>query len=183
MVASFGDRLGQLAAANACLCPACVEMHHLRLRVIAHVDCTQRLRVGPCEELAGTGVIAVHRLLKSRIDADSYLLVTAAAYAAMAPGGIWLKSVEDLDLLGRWPVFWQPIDHHVSAPPCHPIGIRDGIRKLVYRLRHLVSSRPACPSVSAHQSRSPARLIPESMAAENSGCRKLDEARRGSGGA
>ena len=37
--------------------------------------------------------------------------------------------------------------------------------------------------VSAHPSRSPSRRIPESVTAENSGCRKLDEARRGSGGA
>ena len=84
---AFQRRIRDIRQASACECNACVRMPGLDLKFVAHHGLVGRQRMAGREELVGSDVIVVHRLLKNRIaaslDMPAYVLYTDALVRAM----------------------------------------------------------------------------------------------------
>jgi hypothetical protein len=83
---AFRRRLDAISRATTCDCNACLRLPGLNLKILAHYGAFVRERVFGTEELSGTDVIVVHRLLKNsvgeRLGLTGYLLLTDAALSA-----------------------------------------------------------------------------------------------------
>jgi hypothetical protein len=75
----FREKLVELARSNICNCHAREHIEKLRLKIIVHSGEALFHRVLHFNELAGTDVIIVHRLLKNSVKSDQYLLLTESA--------------------------------------------------------------------------------------------------------
>ena len=84
---AFRRRLRDIGQASTCECNACILVPKLDLKVVAHHGRIVRQRVASWEELVGSDIIIVHRLLKNHIDEalgiDAYAVYTDACVAAM----------------------------------------------------------------------------------------------------
>ena len=83
----FRRRLRDIRQASTCECNACVLVPSLDLKVVAHHGRVIRQRIANWEELVGSDVIIVHRLLKNHVEdavgANAYAMYTQACIAAM----------------------------------------------------------------------------------------------------
>lgn len=77
---SFRRRRRDIVRATTCQCNACSMIPRLDLKFVAHHGKFVRTRVAGREELTGTDIVVLHRLLKNRVQAEkgltSYVLVT-----------------------------------------------------------------------------------------------------------
>ena len=84
---AFQRRLRDIRQASACECNACILVPNLDLKVVAHHGQVIRQRIASSEELLGSDVIVVHRLLKNHVEeatgVGAYALYTDACVAAM----------------------------------------------------------------------------------------------------
>ncbi len=84
---AFQRRIRDIRQASTCECNACVRMPGLDLKFVAHHGLVARQRMAGREELVGSDVIVVHRLLKNRVaeslDMSAYVLYTDALVRAM----------------------------------------------------------------------------------------------------
>lgn len=84
---AFRRRLRDIRQASSCECNACVLVPNLDLKYVVHHGKVIRQRIRPSEELVGSDVIVVHRLLKNAVaDAtgiSAYALYTDSCLAAM----------------------------------------------------------------------------------------------------
>jgi hypothetical protein len=88
---AFRRRLRDVGQASTCECNACILVPKLDLKVVAHHGQVVRQRIGGWEELVGSDVIVVHRLLKNRVsDATGF-----AAYAMYSEGCIAAMGLAD----------------------------------------------------------------------------------------
>ena len=85
---AFRRRLRDIGQASTCECNACILVPRLDLKVVAHHGQVARQRFGSLEELVGSEVIVVHRLLKNRVvdttGVAAYAMYTDACIAAMS---------------------------------------------------------------------------------------------------
>jgi hypothetical protein len=84
---AFRRRLRDVGRASSCECNACILVPKLDLKVVAHHGRIVRQKFGSLEELIGSDIIVVHRLLKNHIDQetgiDAYAVYTDACVVAM----------------------------------------------------------------------------------------------------
>ena len=84
----FRRRRRDVRQATSCDCNACERIPDLNLKFVVHHGMALRQRVAGSEELLGSDVIVVHRLLKNevveRLQVSAYALFTQAAIDAMA---------------------------------------------------------------------------------------------------
>jgi uncharacterized protein YndB with AHSA1/START domain len=84
---AFRRRLASIRQATTCECAACATIPRLNLKFFAHHGECVRHRIAGLEELSGTDVILVHRLLKNRVaetfGVNAYALFTTACMIAM----------------------------------------------------------------------------------------------------
>ena len=84
---AFQRRIRNIRQASTCECNACSRIPGLDLKVVAHHGSVARQRMAGREELVGSDVVVVHRLLKNRIAEDlgvpAYALYTDALTGAM----------------------------------------------------------------------------------------------------
>ena len=84
----FRRRRRDVRQATSCTCKACVQIPDLNLKFVVHQGLALRQRVAGREELLGSDVIVVHRLLKNevveRLGVGAYALFTQQAVDAMA---------------------------------------------------------------------------------------------------
>lgn len=84
---TFQKRQRNIRQATTCQCNACVQIPTLTLKFVAHHGSLVRQRIMGREELAGTDVIVVHRLLKNTVTEAlglrGYALLSAACVEAM----------------------------------------------------------------------------------------------------
>ena len=110
---SFRRRLRDIGQASACECNACILVPKLDLKVVAHHGRIVRQRVASRDELFGSDVIVVHRLLKNHVadttGTTAYALYTDACTAAMGladPAGAGLvehrEEFEGVGEIGSW---------------------------------------------------------------------------------
>lgn len=98
-----------------CECDACSNVGSLKLKIIVHVDQIAIKQVRQFEELAGEGVILVHRLLKNSFDLREYIALTREFHDALGPlvpQGEW--RVEDVEGVGERQIFL--CDPQLPAP-------------------------------------------------------------------
>jgi class 3 adenylate cyclase len=78
MMAAFRRRQGELVqeGEGGCFCDACCNLGALKLKFILHSGEAILKRVRQWKELAGRDVILAHRLLKNRLVAREYILMT-----------------------------------------------------------------------------------------------------------
>ena len=83
----FRRRLRDVQQASTCECNACTLVPNLDLKVVAHHGRVIRQKVGGWEELVGSDIIVVHRLLKNHVPEATgffaYALYTDACLTAM----------------------------------------------------------------------------------------------------
>lgn len=98
---SFQRRLRDIRQATTCRCNACAQIPSLNLKVFAHDGEYVRQRVAGHEELAGTDVILVHRLLKNTVTdvfrLQGYALFTETCVRAMGLDTAGLAMREHLE--------------------------------------------------------------------------------------
>jgi len=84
---AFRRRLRDIGQASTCECNACILVPKLDLKVVAHYGQVVRQRIASWEELVGSDVIVVHRLLKNHVEEatglSAYAMYTSACVAAM----------------------------------------------------------------------------------------------------
>jgi uncharacterized protein YndB with AHSA1/START domain len=84
---AFRRVLRDISRASTCECNACVLVPRLDLKVVAHHGEIVRQRIGGWEELVGSDVIVVHRLLKNHIvettGIQAYAMYSEGCVAAM----------------------------------------------------------------------------------------------------
>lgn len=84
---AFRRRLRDIQQASSCECNACILIPNLDLKLLAHHGAIARHRIAGWEELVGSDVILVHRLLKNSVEVDlgigAYALYTDACIRAM----------------------------------------------------------------------------------------------------
>jgi len=112
---AFQRRLRDIRQASSCECNACILVPALDLKFVLHHGQVVRQRIATSEELVGSDVIVVHRLLKSGVgDATgiaAYALYTDACVAAMAfenPSAAGMvrhvEAFDDVGEIGGWVV-------------------------------------------------------------------------------
>ena len=105
----FRRRLRDIRQASTCECNACILVPNLDLKVVAHHGQIIRQRIASREELVGSDVIVVHRLLKNHVEESTgfsaYVLYTASCVAAMGlddpAGGGLVEHRETFDGVGE----------------------------------------------------------------------------------
>lgn len=84
---AFQRRIRDIRQSSTCECNACVRMPALDLKFVAHHGLIARQRMAGREELVGSDVVVVHRLLKNHVaesfDISAYVLYTDAIVRAM----------------------------------------------------------------------------------------------------
>jgi hypothetical protein len=116
---AFRSRLRDISHATSCPCRACALMPSLDLKLLIHEGSFVRRIVGQGEELIGSDVILVHRLLKNSVTDDfgfrGYLLLTQACTDALGldPEALGvLPHLEHYDDVGDVPCWLENLDEH-----------------------------------------------------------------------
>jgi len=104
---------------NSCQCNACANVSALDLKFFVHFGSFVLQKIGDHDELLGTDVNLIHRLLKNSVTADTgiraYLLCTDAAVTALGfddPGSSMVhhtETVADLGEASMWITDMQPV--------------------------------------------------------------------------
>ncbi|MDQ7858455.1 MAG: DUF2652 domain-containing protein [Armatimonadota bacterium] len=105
---AFRRRVRDIRQATTCQCNACIRIPSLDLKLFVHDGEFARHRVAGREELAGTDVILVHRLMKNRVSEtlglQGYALFTDACLraAGLDPAVLGLRQhVETYEHIGE----------------------------------------------------------------------------------
>lgn len=112
----FERALHDLKLSTTCMCRACQNLDKLTVKIISHYGSATLERTGRFEELTGTDVILIHRLLKNHVPSQRYLLLTESAYQHMEiPDTIpFTKMEEQYDDVGT-------VKTYVFDPPRVPL--------------------------------------------------------------
>lgn len=105
---AFRRRLRDISQSTTCTCKACAKMQDLDMKFVAHHGQFIKHRMAGREELAGSDVIVVHRLLKNgvneRLGGRAYALFSDACIRAMgidpAAQGL-IEHHETIDIIGK----------------------------------------------------------------------------------
>lgn len=105
---AFRKRLRDIKQATSCKCSACSKMQDLDFKFAAHHGNFIRQKMGGREELAGSDVILVHRLMKNavgeRLGGHAYALYSDRCVAAMGIDPVaqgFMEHKETIDIIGE----------------------------------------------------------------------------------
>lgn len=146
LFAAFEAEVARIAQLDACTCAACANVVGLRLKQVVHRGEATAERVGRFDKLFGPDVILVHRLLKNTVPARRYVLLTAAAHAALAPffGVEPERRTEPVDDFGEVEVYVfgdAAVARLVPAGPMPPLPWAERLRWAL-RLRAAAATSP-----------------------------------------
>lgn len=113
----FTQKINELSQSVMCEDDACKIIDRLRVKIIVHYGTAEILQIGDFRELSGIDVILLHRLLKNRVKAPEYILMTEAALQEIKfPKIICVENnSEHCEGIGEVQTFvWYP------APYAHP---------------------------------------------------------------
>jgi hypothetical protein len=110
---AFRRRVRDIRHTSTCECNACIRIPGLDLKFVAHHGLVARQRMAGREELVGSDVVVVHRLLKNKVSDElgvpAYALYTDALVRAMRledPGAAGLEghreTFESVGEIGAW---------------------------------------------------------------------------------
>jgi hypothetical protein len=121
----FHRRLRFMTLATTCDCRACVAVSSLTVKFVVHRGEYVQQRIGGSDHFVGSDIVLAHRLVKNTVPSHEYILLTAAALAAVD---------------GKGSVAHQEEIEHLGTIPCVYIelaSLRD--RVLAERTAHLGS--------------------------------------------
>jgi hypothetical protein len=100
---AFKRKRQEMIDGVSCPCDACTHIDVLELKAFLHVGEAVVKQVRQFEELAGEDVILVHRLLKNKVEAQEYLLMTAAFHRLSGPLPDWRSAAhsEEYGTMGQ----------------------------------------------------------------------------------
>ena len=147
----FRRRRRDVRQATSCECNACVRIPDLNLKFVVHHGVAIQQKVAGRQELLGSDVIVVHRLLKNEVveqpGIEAYALFTQAAVVA----------AEIVPLRSRYAADHGNVrpDRRLPLPGCSTSSIDGRRRKLVPASSSRRTSRSSmCPSRRACRRRS-----------------------------
>src|SRR5437867_5132678 len=115
----FRRRRRDVRQATSCECNACMRIPDLNLKVVAHHGNVIRQKVAGREELLGSDVIVVHRLLKKdvveRLGIPAYALFSEQCIEAMSidPAALGMQElIETYDVIGDVRAWVHDLDRH-----------------------------------------------------------------------
>jgi hypothetical protein len=82
---AFHARQQWMVARNMCSCEACRKVGSLRVKFVAHLGEVATQTIKERTKLVGIDVIAAHRMLKSDVPVEEYVLMTDSAYERCDP--------------------------------------------------------------------------------------------------
>ena len=97
---------------NACDCHACINIHRLSFKFVAHYGKFGVNKVGPFVKLIGADVVLAHRLLKNDVPGHEYVLLTKETLDLL-PGETQAKFTlahESIDKFGEVAVAYRLFD-------------------------------------------------------------------------
>jgi uncharacterized protein YndB with AHSA1/START domain/class 3 adenylate cyclase len=109
----FRRRRRDVRQASACDCNACVRTPDLNLKFVVHHGQVLRQQMAGLEELIGSDVILVHRLLKNSVEEDAYVLLTQATIDAteLEPMELGMRSItETYEHIGDVPAWVHDLE-------------------------------------------------------------------------
>jgi len=144
---AFRARQEQLIAdgAGGCGCPACTNIHTLRLKAFLHTGEVVVKQVRQFTELAGQAVIEIHRLLKNSIEFDEYILLTAPFFK-LTGDRLSLRSTSgtetypDAGSIQYQVYFPEPGNAYAASPAAKPMSRPRGILEIM-RLQFAILRR------------------------------------------
>jgi hypothetical protein len=83
IITAFYRTRAELHCANACPCEACCKVDKLEIKTVVHSGRLLLYELRGQQELSGLPVIVAHRLLKSAVGHERYVLITDAAERAV----------------------------------------------------------------------------------------------------
>jgi hypothetical protein len=100
---AFKRKRQEMINGVSCPCDACTHIDVLELKAFLHAGEAVIKRVRQFEELGGEDVILVHRLLKNKVEAKEYLLMTEAFHRLSGPLTDWTSAAhaEEYTAMGR----------------------------------------------------------------------------------
>jgi hypothetical protein len=129
----FRRRRRDVHQATSCECNACVRIPDLNLKFVVHHGTIIRQRVAGREELLGSDVIVVHRLLKNKVveatGIDAYALFSQACVDAMDVdvAALGMQSMsETYDHIGTVPVWAHDLEQRWAEEESRTRVIVDG---------------------------------------------------------
>ena len=149
---AFRRRLRDVVHATTCDCNACVLIPSLDLKFFVHSGSYVVRRIGRTEELTGTDVVLVHRLLKGSagdvVGNDAYLVLTGSALDGVGGNARDLELTEHIEHLdvGDTVVFIENLQERWQAEE--------------NRIRTTISAETAIGSVSIDFPGTPMELWP-----------------------
>ena len=115
----FRRRRRDVRQATSCDCNACVRIPDLNLKFVVHHGLAMHQRVAGQQELLGSDVIVVHRLLKNevveRLGVEAYALFTQACLdaAGIEPAALGMQPIaETYDRIGEVPCWVHDLERH-----------------------------------------------------------------------
>ncbi|HEU0235803.1 MAG TPA: DUF2652 domain-containing protein [Candidatus Limnocylindrales bacterium] len=113
----FRRRRRDVRQATSCACNACVRIPDLNLKFVVHHGLAMHQRVAGQQELLGSDVILVHRLLKNevvyRLGVEAYALFTQACLDAadIEPTALGMRPItETYDRIGEVPCWVHDLE-------------------------------------------------------------------------
>lgn len=124
---AFRSRLRNIQQASSCECNACIRIPSLDLKFVVHHGSFVRQRMVGLEELVGSDVILVHRLLKNEIKVrsgvEAYAFYTQAALDAAGidphQQGL-IEHHEETDVVGEVTGWVRDLEAHWQAELARP---------------------------------------------------------------
>jgi uncharacterized protein YndB with AHSA1/START domain len=114
----FRRRRRDVRQATSCECNACIRIPDLNLKFVVHHGQVLRQRIAGSQELLGSDVIVVHRLLKNdvveQLGIGAYALFSEAATGAMAidPAALGMRSLtETYEHIGELSTWVHDLEH------------------------------------------------------------------------
>lgn len=115
----FANKISELTLHKICNCTACRNIEQLKLKAVVHSGRTAFYEISGHQEMTGTDVIIVHRLLKNSVEANEYILLSEAAYNDLVlPDGRVEQAEEAYDEIGT-------IKTYIYYPPAPPPYVPD----------------------------------------------------------
>ena len=122
----FRRRRRDVRQATSCPCNACVRIPDLNLKFVVHHGLALRHRIAGRDELLGSDVIVVHRLLKNevaeRLGIGAYVLLTQATADAVAidPAALGMQPlVETYEHLGEVSTWVHDLERRWQEEEAH----------------------------------------------------------------
>ena len=105
-----------------CNCAICIHADQLGLKIVVHAGQAVFHSIAGRPQVSGPDVILAHRLLKNSVACDEYVLLTDAAYTAMAPHlpGTYQRQQETYDGFGV-------VECHVRVLDEEQLAARDAV--------------------------------------------------------